>query len=91
MCAGCAVKVYSTVSHELVHVLSRHEAAITSCCLNPGNSLQVAHTHTIPLYYRILHVVHITHVLPSLQLLTASLDGKVMIWDYLDGSFLRVK
>ena len=26
----------------------------------------------------------------TLQLLTASLDGKVMIWDYLDGSFLRV-
>ncbi|CAI8001881.1 WD repeat-containing protein 75 [Geodia barretti] len=62
VCAGCAVNVYSTISHQLVHVLSRHKAAITSCCLNPHNSL---------------------------QLLTASLDGKVMIWDYLDGSFLR--
>ena len=32
----------------------------------------------------------VTSVLLILQLLTASLDGKVMIWDYLDGSFLRV-
>jgi NET1-associated nuclear protein 1 (U3 small nucleolar RNA-associated protein 17) len=62
VCAGSAVKVYSTISHELVHILSHHEEEITSCCINPTNTM---------------------------QLLTASQDGKVILWDYVDGSLLR--
>ena len=44
VCAGTAVKVYSTISHELVHTLSHHDEEVTSCCVNPANSLQVCFT-----------------------------------------------
>ena len=42
MCAGHTVKVYSTTSHELVHLLEHHEDQVTACCINPSNTLQVS-------------------------------------------------
>lgn len=80
VCCGPTVKVYNTTSHEPVHSLNGHKEVVTSCSINPSNTLQV-YAYVTDIMLNVLYFV---------QLLTASLDGKVIIWDYIDGSLLRV-